>query len=65
MIFINGTNTSQQIRWEKVINDDLQFNAAFKVLPTKGNIAWEYNPFRNLRLNTDMYEYDGKLHSEK
>ena len=65
MIFINGTSTSQQIRWEKVINDDLQFNAAFKVLPTKGNIAWEYNPFRNLRLNTDMYEYDGKLHSEK
>lgn len=62
MIFIKGDN---QLTWEKVIDEGLQFDAAFKVLPTKGNIAWEYNPFRNLRLDQDMYEYDGKLHTEK
>ena len=45
MIFIK--NNSQLI-WEKVIENGLQFDAAFKVLPTKGNMAWEYNPLRNL-----------------
>ena len=62
MIFIK--NNSQLI-WEKVIENGLQFDAAFKVLPTKGNMAWEYNPLRNLRLNEDMYEYDNKLHTFK
>ena len=62
MIFIK--NNSQLI-WEKVIENGLQFDATFKVLPTKGNMAWEYNPLRNLRLNEDMYEYDNKLHTFK
>lgn len=36
-----------------------KFNIQLKTLPTEGNLAWEYNPFRNYRLNEDLYEYDG------
>lgn len=36
-----------------------KFNIQLKALPTEGNIAWEYNPFRNYRLDEDLYEYDG------
>jgi hypothetical protein len=33
------------------------------VLPTKGNIVYEYNPFRNYRLSKNMYEYRNSIYS--
>lgn len=43
--------------WAKIINQDLLFSIQTKVNPTKGNLVYEYNPFRNFRLNKNMYEY--------
>jgi hypothetical protein len=45
------TNKENEITWKKVLESNLQFQGAYKVLPTKGNMAWEYNPFRNYRLD--------------
>nr|DAO31364.1 MAG TPA: hypothetical protein [Crassvirales sp.] len=30
--------------------ESISFNVQTKVLPTKGNLVYEYNPFRNYRL---------------
>lgn len=34
-----------------------------KISPTKGNMAYEYNPFYNYRIQQNMYEYDGNLYT--
>lgn len=39
---------------------EINFSLAYKVLPQKGNLVYEYNPFRNYRLNENLYEYDGQ-----
>jgi hypothetical protein len=57
-------NDTEKLTWNKVIPEEIGFKAAYKVLPTKGNMAWEYNPFRNLRLDEDKYEYNEKLYSK-
>lgn len=49
--------------WYKVINDDLTFGIMTKVIPTKGNLVYEYNPLRNYRLTKNMYEYNNSLYS--
>lgn len=49
--------------WVKVINNNLQFSVQTKVTPTKGNLVYEYNPFRNYRLSEDMYEYKNSYHT--
>jgi hypothetical protein len=40
---------------------DLQidFKTALKLYPDSGNLVYEYNPFRNYRLNEDMFDYSG------
>jgi hypothetical protein len=43
--------------WTKLFNDNIKFNVQTKVLPSKGNLVYEYNPFRNYRLSSAMYEY--------
>lgn len=48
-------------KWESVLKGTLKLEVLVKTLPTKGNLAYEYNPFRNYRLTKDMYEYDDKL----
>lgn len=40
------------------------FSVMTKSLPTKGNLVYEYNPFRNLRLTENKYEYEGLLYTE-
>jgi hypothetical protein len=45
--------------WEKVLQNNIEFGSNYKVVPTEGYLAWEYNPLRNYRLNTVMYEKDG------
>ncbi|GMO69466.1 MAG: hypothetical protein Nk1A_8580 [Endomicrobiia bacterium] len=34
------------------------FREAKKVLPTKGNLVYEYNPLLNYRQKCDYYEHD-------
>jgi len=53
-----------EIEWSKVLPNDLSFGSAYKVIPSEGNMAWEYNPFRNYRISQDMYEYNNKLYTE-
>lgn len=50
--------------YSQILNQDgITFSAAFKLLPTEGNLAWEYNPFRNYRIQSDKYEYKGQLYT--
>ena len=42
---------------------DIKFGIATKQLPQSGNIAYEYNPFRNYRLDKDMYMYQNHLYT--
>lgn len=39
------------------LNTSISFDLMLKILPTRGNLVYEYNPFRNYRLDKDMFEY--------
>lgn len=54
-------NTSIQFR--EPLNTPIEFDLMLKVSPTKGNIVYEYNPFRNYRIDTDMFEYKQHLYT--
>jgi hypothetical protein len=45
------TYWTDSVIWESVLKNDLIFESQYKVVPTEGYIAWEYNPLRNYRLN--------------
>jgi hypothetical protein len=49
--------------WSKIIDNTILFEVQTNVLPTKGNIVYEYNPFRNYRLSQNMYEYKGEYYT--
>ena len=51
------------VTWTPVLNHNIQLGSHYKVVPTEGYIAWEYNPLRNYRLNENMYEKDGKYYT--
>lgn len=46
-----------------IIKDSIKFTSAFKTIKDKGNLVYEYNPFRNYRLNSPMYEYENGLYT--
>ena len=48
--------------WVTLFND-IKLEVQTKMLPTKGKIVYEYNPFRNYRLSQNMFEYQGQLYS--
>ena len=48
-----------------IINDKIEFTLASKKLPTEGNLAWEYNPFRNYRLTESKFLYKDVYYTEK
>ena len=50
--------------WIPVLNETIKLGSNYKVVPTEGYLAWEYNPLRNYRLNEDMYEKDGKFYTK-
>jgi hypothetical protein len=52
------------INWVKLINSPILFDVQTQVYPTKGKLVYEYNPFRNYRLNKDMLEYKGEYYTE-
>ena len=43
--------SNKDIKYEDVLNSSIDFDTALKVLPTTGNLVYEYNPFRNYRLS--------------
>ena len=47
------------------MNNIINFNVQTRVLPTKGNLVYEYNPFRNYRLTQIKYEYQEQLYTEQ
>lgn len=55
----------QNVSWIPVLNNVIKFGSHYKVVPTEGYLAWEYNPLRNYRLSENMYEKDGKYYTEK
>ena len=46
------------------LNESLKFSLKIKALPTTGNMAWEYNPLRNYRLNDNKYYFRDKYYSQ-
>lgn len=51
------------MNWIKLFNSNLNLDIQTKVAPTKGNLVYEYNPFRNYRITQNMYEYKNQLYS--
>ena len=49
--------------WKKVLDSDISLKVLTKVLPTTGNLVYEYNPLRNYRLTQNMYEFKDSLYS--
>ena len=56
---------AQSVNWTSVLESDIQLGSHYQVMPTEGYLAWEYNPLRNYRLNTNMYEKDCKYYSKE
>ena len=54
----------QTVNWEHVLNRPINIGSQYKVVPTEGYLAWEYNPLRNYRLSENMYEKDGKYYTK-
>lgn len=52
---------SQQKVYKNAVNESIEFATALKILPREGNLAYEYNPFRNYRVEKTSYKYNGKL----
>ncbi len=46
------------------LNTDMQLGLMSEVYQTKGNMAWEYNPFRNYRLTESKYYFRNKFFSK-
>jgi hypothetical protein len=51
--------------WTPLLSNTLRFEVQTHVLPTKGNLVYEYNPFRNYRLSQKMFEYKGEYYTEE
>ena len=53
--------------WIPVLKPDksIDLKVLTQTLPTKGNLVYEYNPFRNYRLSENKYFYKGDYFSEE
>jgi hypothetical protein len=50
--------------WQPLLDGTIKFEVLTSTLPTKGNLVYEYNPFRNYRLNQTMLEYKGEYYTK-
>lgn len=50
--------------WVNPLNNTINISVLTKILPKKGNLVYEYNPFRNYRLSNDYYEYQNQYYTE-
>ena len=62
---LEGWLDSSKIKWTKVLTNTIQLGSHYKVVPTEGYLAWEYNPLRNYRLSQNMYEKNGKYYTQE
>lgn len=66
-----GNTTDKQftdnttLTFQKPLARSINFNYMCKKTPTEGNIVYEYNPFRNYRIDRDMFEYEGHLYTQE
>lgn len=60
---LNNWTGIQDPSWTPVLKNNIFLGSHYKVVPTEGYIAWEYNPLRNYRLSQPMYERDGKYYT--
>ena len=52
------------MNYKQILNEPLNFKFQAKTLPTKGVLAWEYNPFRNYRLTKcNKFKYNDKYYT--
>ncbi|MCF0115622.1 MAG: hypothetical protein HUJ56_09725 [Erysipelotrichaceae bacterium] len=51
--------------WEFPLGKEYTFTTYLKQLPTKGHLAWEYNPLRNFRIDETMWEYRSGLYTQQ
>lgn len=49
--------------FQNILPYELNFKVARKILPSKGNLVYEYNPFRNYRLTEKTFLYQGKYYN--
>lgn len=61
---LNSWTGMLSVSWIPVLKNTINLGSHYKVVPTEGYIAWEYNPLRNYRLSENMYEKDGKYYTE-
>lgn len=59
--FINNSS----ITYDQVLKGPIQLGVGLKVLPTEGNLVYEYNPFRNYRLAQTSYYYKNRIFSPR
>lgn len=63
------SNTTQftggSVSYDPVLENSIEFAVGLKMLPTKGNLVYEYNPFRNYRLSKTGYLYKNRLYTPK
>ena len=52
------------MKWEPLLKGEILFEVNTQVMPTKGNLVYEYNPFRNYRLSQNMLEYKGDYYTQ-
>lgn len=52
-------------KWINPLNNTINISVLTKILPKKGNLVYEYNPFRNYRLSNDCYEYQNHYYTEE
>ena len=65
MSTIESWTGMQEVAWIPVLQNQINLGSIYKIVPTEGYIAWEYNPLRNYRLSQNMYEKDGKYYTYK
>ena len=67
--FTNGNEISNFTEgtpdYDSVLGAEMKFAIALKTLPTKGNLVYEYNPFRNYRVESIHFTYKNRLYSPK
>lgn len=55
----------ENLQFTAPLKEKIQFGILSKVLPTEGNLAQEYNPFRNYRLSEGKYYFRDKFFNKK
>ena len=47
------------------LKENINLGLMYKIIPTEGNLAWEYNPLRNYRITESKYYFRGKFLSKE